>query len=183
MKAVDYNVPWGRSSDDVITVKREVDTFYYHQSRINRAKAGIDCHNSAIGSSQLTHLVVNPKKQAIATQRHEEIERQDYHMHSRMESYVSQGSNQKKKKKRSLAKGEMVPPKSLNSHVRTKEQKRIREENKRNRERMNTLRPTSELSRSGMRKDRLQREKYLGNISRTRQKEKKIRTDAKEAHV
>lgn len=94
-------------------------------------------------------------------------------MHSRMESYVSQGSNQKKKKKRSLAKGEMVPPKSLNSHVRTKEQKRIREENKRNRERMNTLRPTSELSRSGMRKDRLQREKYLGNISRTRQKEKK----------
>jgi len=155
-------------------MKREIDTFMHHQTRINRAKADIDCHNGG----RPKHLDMNLKKQAMATLRSEEIERADAHLRSRMESYRPGPSGGcqpcKNRKTRSLARGEMVPPKSMNKHVRTKELKRIREENQRMAKRMNNLRPTSELSQSSMLKDKLRRDRYLDNISKSRQQAKKF---------
>mmetsp|Transcript_7521 Transcript_7521/g.19180 ORF Transcript_7521/g.19180 Transcript_7521/m.19180 type:complete len:176 (+) Transcript_7521:74-601(+) len=70
MKAVDYCVPWGRPSEDVIARKRERQSARLNKQRLNNIKSMIDCSAPAVPK----HLANRQKKKQLAVDRQHVID-------------------------------------------------------------------------------------------------------------
>lgn len=67
MKAADYRIPWGRPSEHLLAVKREIKGQQLHTQRVNDARNRSMVDSNAPECAYMPHLITRPKKQKVCT--------------------------------------------------------------------------------------------------------------------
>ncbi|CAN0178924.1 unnamed protein product, partial [Discosporangium mesarthrocarpum] len=82
MKATDYRVPWGRPSEHLIAVKRELTEQKFHVQRVLDARSLVD--TVAPYCVSMPHLIARPKKKQMQEDRQREIAQENYSLMHRL---------------------------------------------------------------------------------------------------
>lgn len=65
MKAADYRIPWGRPSEHLLAVKREIIGQQMHVQRVQEARNRATIDTETPECAQMPHLVTRPKKKQV----------------------------------------------------------------------------------------------------------------------
>lgn len=67
MKAADYRIPWGRPSEHLLAVRREIVGQQKHVQRVHEARSHSTIDNDRPECAQMPHLIARPKKKQVST--------------------------------------------------------------------------------------------------------------------
>ena len=81
MKAADYRIPWGRPSEHLLAVKREILEQQKHLQRVHdaRSKSTLDLEQPEC--AHMPHLVTRPKKKKVNRARAEDAVTYDSYLY------------------------------------------------------------------------------------------------------
>lgn len=70
MKAADYRIPWGRPSEHLLAVKREILEQQKHVRRVHEARSKSTLDTEQPECAHMPHLVTRPKKKKVSKNTH-----------------------------------------------------------------------------------------------------------------
>eukprot|EP00752_Nemacystus_decipiens_P007523 g6723.t1 len=84
MKAADYRIPWGRPSEHLLAVKREIIGQQLHVQRVRDARNRSTVDTEPPECSHMPHLITRPKKKKMQEDRQREIAAENYSLMHRL---------------------------------------------------------------------------------------------------
>ena len=91
MRAVDLRCPWGRSAEDVVSRKREVNEQKLHRARLGAVKSVVDCRSpSTVG---MPHLKYRAKKKQTRDELEHKIAMENRILMQKIMSIMKDGSS------------------------------------------------------------------------------------------
>ncbi|CAM9187612.1 unnamed protein product [Hapterophycus canaliculatus] len=90
MKAADYRIPWGRPSEHLLAVKREIVGQQLHVRRVQDARNRSTINTDPPECAHMPHLITRPKKKKMQEDRQREIAAENYSLMHRLASIMKE---------------------------------------------------------------------------------------------
>ncbi|GMH89141.1 hypothetical protein TrST_g3310 [Triparma strigata] len=176
MLSVDRKIPWGRPAEDVIARRRERKGHNMHRQRLKDSRAQVD--QNVPDTTSMKHLRNRAKKRQMADDRLQQIAIENRKLMEKMAAIMrKKGPGTKSSPNKPKARGEAIynaPP--LNAVTRRNEQSRIAKENRAILARIRNGKNTkSHYDHGELGKEEKKRLRYIKNISKSYQREMRVK--------